>query len=165
MSDDELSIAPAPYLVSRRWVKERYQRWGPNHPMYHARVLGEFPEQSEVSVYSLSWIEKASQDGPEIPNDGPVRIMQVGIDVAGPGEDETVLVARVGGVIIAQQAWSLAAPRGELTAALGSLRRMRGLQVGPVVVDTVGIGDHVATHLASQGYQVFGFNAGGAPLN
>jgi hypothetical protein len=29
--------------------------------MYRARVLGEFPEQSEISVYSLAWIEKPSQ--------------------------------------------------------------------------------------------------------
>jgi hypothetical protein len=54
MSDDELAVAPAPYRVTRRWVKERYLRWGPNHPMYRARVLGEFPEQSELSVYSLA---------------------------------------------------------------------------------------------------------------
>lgn len=55
-------MAPAPYLVTRRWIKERYQRWGPNHPMYRARALGEFPEQSEMSVYSLGWIERASRE-------------------------------------------------------------------------------------------------------
>ena len=46
------------------------------------------------------------------------RFIQVGVDVAGPGEDET---ARVGGTIITQQAWSLPDPRGELVAALGRL--------------------------------------------
>jgi hypothetical protein len=61
MLDDELAIALAPYLVTRRWAKERYQRWGPNHPMYWARVMEEFPEQSEMSVYSLAWIERAAQ--------------------------------------------------------------------------------------------------------
>jgi hypothetical protein len=70
MCDGGLADAPAPYLVTRRWVKERYQRWGPNHPMYRARVLGEFQEQPEVSVYSLSWIEKASQEPPPMPNNG-----------------------------------------------------------------------------------------------
>jgi hypothetical protein len=165
MTDDDLAIAPAPYLVTRRWVKERYLRWGPNHPMYRARVLGEFPEQSELSVYSLAWIEAASQDPPPVPNDGTVRVIQVGIDVAGPGEDETTLVARIGSVIIAQHAWSLPDPRGVLMEALGNLRRMRGFQVGPVVVDAVGIGYHVATHLADQGYDVRAFNAGGAPLD
>jgi hypothetical protein len=165
MSDDELSISPAPYLVTRRWVKERYQRWGPNHPMYRARVLGEFPEQSELSVYCLAWIEAASQAPPLLPSDGRNRVIQVGIDVAGPGEDETVLVARVGGVIIAQEHWSLPDPRGALTAALGKLRQLRGFQVGPVVVDSVGIGFHMATHLGDQGFQVFGFNAGSSAVD
>ena len=165
MSEDELAIAPASYLVTRRWVKERYQRWGPDHPMYRARVLGEFPEQSEVSVYSLAWIEAASHDPPALPNDGVSRVMQVGIDVAGPGEDETVLVARVGGVIVAHKAWSLPDARGVLAAALGNLRARRGFQMGPVVVDAVGIGYHVATHLADQGYNVYAFNAGSSPLD
>jgi len=162
MPEDELAIAPAPYLVTRRWVKERHQRWGPNHPMYRARVLGEFPEQSETSVYSLAWIERAACE-PDLaaPHNG---VIQVGIDVAGPGEDETVLVARVGGAIIAQQAWSLPDPRGVLAAALGNLRGGR-FQIGPVVVDAVGIGYHVATHLGDQGYNVFAFNAGSAPLD
>jgi len=164
MSDDELAIAPAPCLVTRRWVKERYFRWGPNHPMYRARVLGEFPEQSELSVYSLAWIEAASHE-PEPLEDGVSRVIQVGIDVAGPGEDETVLVARAGGVIIAQQAWSLPDPRGALTAALGNLRENRRHRLGAVVVDAVGIGYHVATHLADQGYDVYAFNAGSAAMD
>jgi hypothetical protein len=52
-----------------------------------------------------------------------------------------------------------------LTAALNDLRQLRGFQIGPVVVDTVGIGYHVATHLADQRYDVRAFNAGGAPFD
>ena len=99
------------------------------------------------------------------PTDDLVRVIQVGVDVAGPGEDETVLVARVGGVIIAQHAWSLPDSRGVLSAALNRLRENPRLRVGPVVVDAVGIGYHVATHLADQGYDVLAFNAGGSPLD
>ena len=51
-----------------------------------------------------------------------------------------MLVARVGGVIITQQAWSLPGPRGALVAALGNFRQNRRFQMGPVVVDAVGIG-------------------------
>jgi hypothetical protein len=42
---------------------------------------------------------------------------------------------------------------------------MRGFRVGPVVVDTVGIGYHVGTHLVDQGFEVYGFNAGASPVN
>ena len=75
-----------------------------------------------------------------------------------------MLVARVGGVIIAQQARSLPDPRGELVAALGRLQNRR-FRVGPVIVDSVGIGYHVATHIADHGYEVYGFNAGGAAID
>ena len=74
------------------------------------------------------------------------------------------MVARVGGVIIAQHAWSLPDSRGVLVAALGNLRQHRRFRVGPVVVDTVGIGYHVATHLADQGYDVYAFNAGSSAI-
>ena len=76
-----------------------------------------------------------------------------------------MLVARVGGVIIAQQAWSLPDPRGVLSAALGRLGQNRRYRVGPVVVDAVGIGYHVATHLADQGHDVYAFNAGSTAID
>ncbi len=166
MSDDELAIAPAPYLVTRRWVKERYMRWAPNHPMYRARVLGEFPEQSELSVYSLAWIEAASREPAAQPNEGKVRLFQIGIDVAGPGEDESVLVARVGEVIIAQQAWS-DPPRSIGCSAwhMSTLAQVAHYRLGPVVVDAVGVGYRIATHLADHGFEVYAPNAGGAPID
>jgi hypothetical protein len=74
-------------------------------------------------------------------------------------------VARVGGVIIDFAAWSLADPRGELAARLSALRNRSGFRVGPVLVDAVGIGFHVATHLADLGYEVYAFNAGAAPVD
>jgi hypothetical protein len=74
------------------------------------------------------------------------------------------MVARVGGVIIAQHAWSLPDSRGVHVAALGNLRQHRRFRVGPLVVDTVGIGYHVATHLADQGYDVYAFNAGSSAI-
>src|SRR5690348_1387167 len=41
--------------------------------MYRARVLGEFPDQSELNVYSLAWIETASREPEPQPNDSVVR--------------------------------------------------------------------------------------------
>jgi len=100
--------------------------------MYPGARSGRVPEQSELSVYSLAWIEAASQEAPAIPNDGVVRVMQVGIRrCRAGGEDETTMVARVGGVIVAQHAWvAYRNPRGVLTAALNNLRHLRGFQVG-----------------------------------
>lgn len=166
MNHEELGEAATPFLVTRRWVHERYQRWGPQHPMYRARVCGEFPAQSEHSVYSLAWIERASHEPEPIPADGRRRVIQVGIDVAGPGEDETTLAARVGGVIIRMQAWADPDPRGQVLAALYQLRQdFPQCSIGPVVVDTVGIGWYMARHIMDAGFEVYGFVAGGQPKN
>lgn len=162
MNQDELQTAESSFLVTRRWVAERWHRWGPTHPMYRARVLGEFPEQSELSVYSLAWIERASHEPAVTPTAG---LIQVGIDVAGPGEDETALVARVGGHILCCRAWAKADPRGEVLAELARLRALPGFALGPIVVDAVGIGYYMAAHVADAGYQVYGFNAGGRPMD
>ena len=45
--------------VSRSWVEERRQEWGEHSPLYKARVLGEFPEEAEGTVYPLDLLEAA----------------------------------------------------------------------------------------------------------
>ena len=50
-----------PGLVTARWVKQRRKIWGEDNPIFQARVLGEFPEQSEDTLISLSAIEGAAK--------------------------------------------------------------------------------------------------------
>lgn len=159
MSEDELADPPAPYLVTPRWVKERALAWGQNHPMFRARVLGEFPTQSAYSVFSLELIERAKRD-PTAQEIEKLKILpiQVGIDVAGPGEDETVLVARAGGAILEIHAFQEHDSRGRVAQLLSELRKTGRLQ--HVVVDAVGIGYNFALHLADLGFPVVLFNAG-----
>jgi hypothetical protein len=86
----------------------------------------------------------------------------VGIDVAGPGEDETVLTARVGGIVLEQKAWSDADPRGAVLAELHHIKagKYGGRPLAQAVVDTVGIGYNFALHLADNNMPIYGFNAG-----
>jgi phage terminase large subunit len=164
MSDDDLAHPPAPYLVTPRWVKERALAWGPTHPMFCARVLGEFPTQSAYSVFSLELIERAKRD----PTQQEIEKMktlpiQVGIDVAGPGEDETVLVARAGGAILETHAFAEHDPRGRVAQVLSRLKKTGRLL--SVAVDAVGIGYNFALHLADLDFPVFLFNAGQRPTD
>jgi phage terminase large subunit len=164
MTDDQLANPPAPYLVTPRWVKERALAWGQKHPMFRARVLGEFPSQSAYSVFSLELIEQAKREptAPEIARLQQLPI-QVGIDVAGPGEDETVLVARCGGAILEIQAFPEHDPRGRVVQVLSRLRQLgRPIEV---VVDVVGIGYNFALHLGDMGFRVWQFNAGFRPID
>lgn len=171
MTPDERSVAPWPFLVSMEWVAERLVAWGPTHPMFQARALGQFPTASDRSVFSLAWIERMSHELEEEDWD-KLRgaAIQIGIDVAGPGEDETALAARAGGFVFAQEAWREADCRGVLVAKIREIRaRFRPVRL-VVVVDAVGIGYHVWTHLAEvfdsdPEVEVYGFNAGQRALN
>ncbi len=166
MDDEALSYAPYPYLISRRWVRERYLVWGPNHPAYRSRVLAEFPADDPCGVFPLSWIERAQRDSTEAELRRAERCtIQVGIDVAGAGKDETVLVARVGGIILETHAWPDPDPRGQVLQVLKRIRTHEKYPLGVVVVDITGIGYNFALHISDQGFEVFGLNAGAKPVD
>lgn len=165
MDQDGLERAVNPALITRRWVLERYKVWGENHPAYRSRVLAEFPADAPNAVFPLEWIEAAKRDPSEEEwKAAKDRAVQVGIDVAGSGGDETALCARVNGIILMQRSWADADPRGAVLRAIGELRERR-LRIGAVVVDMVGIGYNFGLHLADQGLEVYGFNAGSRPLD
>lgn len=166
LSPEEVDYSPVPFLVSRWWVLDKYIRWGPTNPRYVSRVLGEFPSQSEHAVFSLEWIERAKREPTEAElTRAATAPIQVGIDVAGPGDAETAGCARVNGIKIARAAWADADPRGAVLRWLQELKTRSGYRMGVVVIDTVGIGYNFALHIADNGYDVFGFNAGAKPMD
>jgi len=127
---------------------------GPGHPLWEARVLGQFPTQAEDALISLAWLEAAAART-DSDAGGPLC---AGLDVAGPGEDETVLVIRQGAQIRAQHAWTKSDPRGEVVAALAPYRgRLESLNV-----DAAGIGYYLGKHLEDLGYPVKLVNVGEA---
>lgn len=168
LPDAELDICPAPWLTRRRWVVEMYHKWGTHNPRFQSRVLGQFPTQADNSVFHVEWIQKSERE----PTEDELKraktagtFVQVGVDVAGPGDDETAACARVNGIVIAREAWMDKDPRGKVVRWLGDLKARSGYALGPVVVDIVGIGYNFALHLADQGFQVFGFNASRQPFD
>jgi phage terminase large subunit len=152
LPEKELDNNPCPYLTTRRWVKEKYFEWGPGHPLYEARVLGNFPTQSEDSLLSLTWLEQA-----KLRTEGEGELC-AGVDVAGPGEDETVLCVRRGPRIVLLRAWANSDPRGDILAALLPYRE----QLKTINIDSVGIGYYMAQHLKDQKLPVTEINVGAA---
>jgi phage terminase large subunit len=171
LSEEDLDYAPFPWLTRRRWVKEMYVKWGPTNPRFMSRVLGEFPTQASDAVFHLDWIEKAGLPYDDESFRADLRhhahklCIQVGLDIAGPGDDETAICARLGTYVLAQNAWSKADPLDEVRAFLSTLQRY--LPDVPIVImaDTVGVGYHFARALARDGYSVWEFVAGHAPLD
>lgn len=168
LPEDELDFAPVPWLTRRRWVREMFYKWGPNNPRFLSRVLGEFPNQADDSVFALSWIERAGLpfDPEDLePYDRAGQYIQVGIDVAGPGDDETVATARLGPFVVDSEAWSDPDPLDKclkfMTRLQARFRRSRLVLVG----DTVGIGYYFMRQLARIGFDCRGFVASGAPVD
>lgn len=154
--DPRLAYAPRPYLTTRRWVHEKWHTWGRHgHPLWDARVLGAFPAQTADALIALSWIEVARTATLAPCADG----IRAGIDVAGPGEDETTLWVRQGPNILASAAWPSDDPRGEIVQALAPYRD----QLEAVNVDSAGIGYYLATHLRDLGFPVRFVNVGEKP--
>lgn len=151
MSDEELDNNIRPYLTTRRWVREKDQEWGPGHPLWESRVLGNFPHQSDDALISLTWLEQA-----KLRTEGDGETV-AGIDVAGPGEDETVLCLRQGPKIKFIRAWTGNA-QGKVVAELLPYKSM----LKTVNVDAVGIGFYFMEQLKAEGFPVTNINAGEA---
>jgi phage terminase large subunit len=155
LPEDELDRNELPYLTTRRWVKEKYYEWGPGHPLWESRVMGSFPKQSQDALFSLTWLEEAQR---RVPKHDPKAALIAGIDVAGPGEDETVLIIREGNNIIATHVFSQADARGELVATLLPYQS----RLAFVNVDAAGLGWYMAQHLGEY-FRVQGINVGTSP--
>lgn len=153
--DPRLAVSPRPYLVTRRWVWEKYHQWGENSPLWQSRVRGDFPDQAEDALIGLAHLERAAALPDPWPE--PDAPAVAGLDVAGPGDDETVLYVRQGGALVAEHVWTQADPRGDVIAAL------RPWAIETVNVDSIGIGHYMARHLEDAGYAVRDINVGAAP--
>jgi hypothetical protein len=156
LTEEELDQNVMPWLTTRRWVKERFEEWGPGDFRWDSRVMGDFPSQSPDALLSLAWLERAQRDTRTY--EGKVDI---GIDVAGPGEDETVMVARCGFQILEIISWGNPDPRGELVSAL----RKYGDRIRTLNVDSAGIGYYLHKHLQDLGFPSNAVNVGESPAD
>lgn len=105
-----------------------------------------------------------------MPPDAPWR---AGVDVAGPGEAETVLIVFHGGQLMGLWAWTKPDARGDVLEVLSQPRKgptgealqsfkELGVNVG---VDVIGEGDYFARHLADNGIRVRRVNVANAARN
>jgi hypothetical protein len=157
LDEVDLDMSERPYLVDRRWVRDRYREWGTEHPLWQSRVRGQFPLQADDALISLAWLEAAA-NRPGLYDPG--MAVQAGVDVAGPGDDETVLCVRQGDAILHLEAWADADARGKVLAALRPWKQ-RGLDA--VNVDVAGLGHYFGLSLSDEGYPVVPVNVGESP--
>jgi hypothetical protein len=139
--------------IDPEWAEARKRQWGEESPVYQARVLGEFPEQSEDQLVSLSWIERARQNDLTalLETDVGKTWRQVaGVDVARFGNDDSTMIRRVGPVVLMAESWH----GNDLMTTTG---RVRDTKL-PAHVDSIGVGAGVVDRLREQGHPVTGIN-------
>lgn len=144
-----LAEAMAAGRVSQEWVEARRRQWGEDSPVFQARVLGEFPEQSDDALFSLAWIEAARDK--ELPPEGQPS---AGLDVARFGSDDSALVARQGACVLAIETW-----QGHDTMMTTGRVKARGV---PVNVDIIGVGSGVYDRLREQNHPCTAVNVSAA---
>lgn len=158
LPEHELDQNERPYLCTRRFVRDKFYEWGRGHPDWEARILAEFPSLQANALIPLAALELATASAGWSPSGGPVV---AGLDVAGPGEDETCLWLRQGGRLLECRAWKDPDPRQAVVEALKAWLP-RGLRT--VNVDSVGQGYYFALQLrealAGHGVTVNAVNVG-----
>jgi hypothetical protein len=108
---------PYPALIDPSVVYERYKEWGTDSAAWQSLVMGEFPSESEQSLFPVDLVSKAMNMYGEDPDTGelfadisgwniPDGAMEYGLDMARYGGDNTVLIPRHGGWVDTPIAWN-----------------------------------------------------------
>lgn len=135
--------------ISTAWIEERKQEWGEDSPMYITRVLGEFADAGQNTLFPLIWLErcinKPANEGKKI----------LGVDVARYGDDKTVITKRVGQRVIEQ----IQTSKEDTMQTVGRIKRIyTDEKYDEVRVDVIGIGAGVVDRLKEEEVNVVGIN-------
>ena len=153
-SDPIFKYEPFPGLVTRWWVYQKFWQWGENTAPWQSRVLGEFPDQAEDAVFPKAWLTRA-KERPLV--EGINDRIRAGVDVAGPGSDETVCYQVQGPNILGFKAWH-GLDADELV--IKELQKVGRENLENVAVDEIGIGQYFARNLERAKLPVSRINVG-----
>lgn len=137
-----------PGLATRDWIEEKKKEWGVDSALYQVRVAGNFPKQGDNAVISLHLVTEAVERWADAPDeDGP---LELGLDVAEFGDDDSVLIARRGRKAWAAETWNGLDAVQLVGKVLAYIRDIRADgEIAVVKVDVVGVGAGVASLLAT----------------
>ncbi len=143
-------------MANLEWCDKRLRAWGPDDPRYQVRTLGDFADSAECAIIPLSTIMAAQQRYGEILGVGR---LELGVDVARFGDDETVIAVRRGKVISEIVARTSLDEHAVAALVLETVERyhVKGEQRALVKVDASGCGGGVVSILrASDKVDVLG---------
>lgn len=139
--------------IRPEWADDRRKQWGEDSPVYQARVLGEFPDQSDDTLISLRWIE-AARGRTHLIATGEKR---TGVDIARHGNDDSALFLRKGNIVMDADFWH----GNDTMESVGRVKRYimdHGVDFSSI--DEIGVGAGVVDRLQEQKMSVAGVNVG-----
>lgn len=148
-------------LVSKAWVEDKVRRWGPESPLFKAKVLGEFADDQD-GLIPLSWITESHYRWHDWHDNAPAGHQPVGrtylgVDVGHEGEDKTVIATRKGHIVYPLEAWDHTTTVQTTRLVEARLdQHVRAL----AIVDGVGVGTGVVDSLRDHRRPVWSFVAG-----
>lgn len=156
-----------PGIATKEWCDEKLSEWGESDPRYQVRVLGNFADASELSVVPL-WVVEAAKARWEDDECGVGRL-ELGVDVARFGDDESVIIVRRGRRVLELVARTqLDEPSvASLVVEVSARHHVTGEQKPLVKVDACGVGLGVLSVLRTsyaEHVDVYGVN-GADPAN
>lgn len=147
-------------LTTQAWVEDKKAKWGEGTPMYDVRVLGNFPSQSDNTVFSLADVEQAQDNEMSVTRQIDPGV--VACDVARFGSDETVITVRhgdkirLGATYVGKDTQDTA---GRVIKAAKNLAN-HCEHFPKIVIDDDGVGGGVTDAIRAQGYSVIPFRGG-----
>ena len=128
-------------LIQPEWVEQRKAEWGEDSSRFKAKILAEFPDQSDDAFFKQSVIDRAYDT--EITGELDVPGC-FGIDVASSGNDYSVVAINRGGKIRILDSWN----HGDIST---SIDRIYDLSVRNGIkelrIDAVGYGEAVVQQM------------------
>lgn len=139
--------------VSQAWVNDRKLAWGESDPRYINRVLGDFAEFAENSVFKLAWIEAAMDRHAACKGIGKHGDKLVyACDPADDGIDKTCIGRMVGNVVEHLKYYDC-----DTMVAVEKIRRLVGVNTKPRIgIDSIGVGAGVYSRLKELKYRPVG---------
>ena len=134
-------------LVSKAWVETRRREWGEQSPLFRARVMGEFPDDEEGSLFRLSDLEAAVDR--KLDDEDESNGLTFGVDPARFGPDKTALAIWNGNElleILTRQGMDLMETASWIASEINRRRpdrvRIDGIGLGAGLVDRLRQMDH-----------------------
>lgn len=131
-------------LASKQWVADREKEWGVTSPRYQAKVMGEFSDVAESTLFSQTTLDTGINTEIEIDEHVTVRL---GVDVARFGVDFSAVYSYKKGVLRKEASWSMC---DAVESASRIVKLAHDLGATEVRIDGVGLGAPIVDMVAAK---------------